>query len=426
MKKLFAFLFVLLFTSCQKDPQVSPISTNTSVVVNERTLLNDLLKPLTKAPLATPDQDLKVFDDLKSAKIIGMGEATHGTKEFFEMKHRLFKYFVENFNHRIFAFEMDYGESLIFDEYVQTGKGDLVQLMKSKMYFWTWNTVEVKNLLEWMKIYNLNKTEPDRVHIYGIDCQTFIYNVPELLKRVNKISPIIGENLSKLFINFPSTEGNYKGGFSDNIIDAQTFINENKSLLIAKSSEKEYNIIEHLMMIISQTDAVLTNAGSNRRDTYMAANVQWLNDQTTYPMSVWAHNLHIANEGSIMGALLTQKYQDKYKKIGFSFADGTATAVNFDNNRRLMYNAFPESVRTDYVNQLFFQANTPNFVVKMSDMFANDLLKNYFQKRNFYQIGSGFSTGYAYSNFTTLKAYNFDYLIHINTSTHSDNYRVNP
>lgn len=424
MKKLFVFLFVLLFTGCQKEPQVSPISP-------ENALLNTLLKPLTKAPLDVPDQDLKIFNDLKSAKIIGLGEATHGTKEFFEMKHRLFKYFVENFNHRIFAFEMDYGESLIFDDYVQTGKGDLVKLMKDKMYFWTWSTVEVKNLLEWMKNYNLNKPEPDRVHIYGMDCQTFIYNVPELLKRVNSINPSIGDNLSKLLMSLPSTEGNYKGGFSDNILNAQALINDNKSLLIAKSSEKEYNIIEHLMTLISQTDAVLTNAGGNRRDTYMAANVQWLNDQTTYPLSVWAHNGHIVDEGSItgnyiMGSLLTQKYQDKYKKIGFSFADGTATARNFDNNRKLMYNTFPESVRTDYVNQLFFQANTPNFVVKMSDMFANDLLKNYFQKRNFYQIGSGFSTGYAYSNFTTLKAYNFDYLIHINTSTHSDNYWINP
>ena len=66
--------------------------------------------------------------------------------------------------------------------------------MKTKMFFWTWNTVEVKNLLEWMKSYNQGKAAADNIHIYGIDCQTFIYNVPELIKRVNKLMPQLATN----------------------------------------------------------------------------------------------------------------------------------------------------------------------------------------------------------------------------------------
>ncbi len=429
MKKLPLLLSIVLFASCQKDPEISPATPSTTTVVNERTSLNALLTPLKKSPLELDNQDLKVFDNLKTVPIIGLGEATHGTKEFFEMKHRLFKYFVENFNHRVFAFEMDYGESLIFDEYVQTGKGDLVQLMKDKMYFWTWNTVEVKNLLEWMKTYNQTKAESERIHIYGIDCQTFSYNVPELLKRINVITPSLNENLTKLIGTLPRIENGYKGELHDKIVEAKQLISENKNLIVTKSSLKEYSIIEHLADIILQTDVysieIVTNPYTTLRDKYMADNVGWLSEQSSFPMSVWAHNLHIANDGSNMGAVLSQKYQEKYKTIGFSFANGTVTAKNLTAGK-LMYNTFPESVSTDYSNQLFSQASSPNFVVKMGDVFGNDLLKAYFSKRLFYQIGAGFIDQFPASSFSTLKAYNFTYLVHINTSTHSDCYRVAP
>jgi erythromycin esterase len=426
MKKSLALSLIILFASCQKEPEVTPstTTTNTTTVVNERTSLNAILTPLKKSPLELENADLKIFDDLKSVPIVGLGEATHGTKEFFEMKHRLFKYFVENFNHRIFAFEMDYAESLIFDDYVQTGNGDLEQLMKTKMYFWTWNTVEVKNLLEWMKNYNQGKAEADRIHIYGIDCQTFIYNVPELIKRVSKIDASISDKLSNLIAVLPTLDRNYTGSLHDYVVQAQKLILDNKNSIIAKSSQKEYDIIEHLIQIILQTD--MYNASSKNtitRDKYMADNVMWLSEKYAYPLSVWAHNGHIANDGTMMGAILAQKYQEKYRTVGFSFATGSATAVNLSTNK-LSYNIFPESVSMDFANQLFSQTNTPNFVVKTAEVFSNDLLKSYFSKRTFYQIGSVFSNTLDATNFTTLKAYNFNYLIHINNSTHSDCYNV--
>jgi erythromycin esterase len=425
MKKLLALSLIILFASCQKEPEVTPNTTPTTVL-NERTSLNAILTPLKKSPLELENADLKIFDDLKSVPIVGLGEATHGTKEFFEMKHRLFKYFVENFNHRIFAFEMDYGESLIFDDYVQTGNGDLVQLMKTKMYFWTWNTVEVKNLLEWMKNYNQGKAEADKIHIYGIDCQTFIYNVPELIKRVSKIDASISDKLSNLIAVLPTIDRSYTGSLHDNIIQAQKLILDNKNGIIAKSSQKEYDIIEHLIQIILQTDMYdASSKNTMTRDKYMADNVMWLSGEYTYPLSVWAHNGHIANDGTMMGAILAQKYQEKYKTVGFSFATGSATAVNLSTNK-LSYNIFPESVSIDFANQLFSQANTLNFVVKTAEVFNNDLLKSYFSKRVFYQIGSVFSNTLDVTNFTTLKAYNFNYLIHINNSTHSDCYNVTP
>ena len=58
------------------------------------------------------------------ARIVSVGEATHGTREFFQLKHRLFEYLATELGFTIFAIEANWPESLAIDEYVQTGKGD--------------------------------------------------------------------------------------------------------------------------------------------------------------------------------------------------------------------------------------------------------------------------------------------------------------
>lgn len=434
MKKNVVLLLCLIFTAC-REKTVDPITPSPTPIIQEtkeQAKLNSIITPLKQSALDLTDDELKVLDELKSASIIGLGEATHGTKEFFDMKHRLFKYFVEHFNHKYFAFEMDYAESLIFDEYVQTGKGDIVQLMKDKMYFWTWNTVEVKNLLEWMKNYNQGKAEANRVHIFGIDCQTFKYNVPELVKRMRLIDLSIGNNVDLLLKPLLDITGEYKGGYGNNVVEVASLVSTNKDLIVSKSSLKEYQVLEHLANVVVQTEDYLkmyyTNSSyisGNVRDKYMADNVDWLKNQTPNPMSVWAHNLHVANEGNNMGKSINQTYQEKYRTIGFSFAEGSVTAVNV-NQKKLAYNVFDSDVKEKYINQLFSQASSPNYIVKMADMFADESLKTYFMSKPFFQIGAGFYSPFELTNFTTLKAYNFTYLIHLNTSTHSSNYLLTP
>ena len=87
------------------------------------------------------------------ARIVSVGEATHGTREFFQLKHRLFEYLATELGFTIFAIEANWPESLAIDEYVQTGKGDPQKALDG-IYFWTWNTEEVLDLIRWMRRYN--------------------------------------------------------------------------------------------------------------------------------------------------------------------------------------------------------------------------------------------------------------------------------
>ena len=94
--------------------------------------------PIEAIPLRIEDEQLGILDDFADVRMVGLGEATHGTREFFQMKHRVFKYLVERHGYSAFLFEMDMAEARIFNDWVQlrTG-GDIKQLMQEKMIFWT-------------------------------------------------------------------------------------------------------------------------------------------------------------------------------------------------------------------------------------------------------------------------------------------------
>lgn len=57
------------------------------------------------------------------AQVVGLGEATHGSHEFFTMKERIFRYLVEEKGYTTFALELSWSAGLQIDDYLQTGKG---------------------------------------------------------------------------------------------------------------------------------------------------------------------------------------------------------------------------------------------------------------------------------------------------------------
>ena len=86
------------------------------------------------------------FDDLKplkeligSARIVALGEGTHGTREFFQMKHRLTEFLASEMGFTIFSIEANMPEAYRVNDFVLTGEGDPKKLIAG-MYFWTWNT----------------------------------------------------------------------------------------------------------------------------------------------------------------------------------------------------------------------------------------------------------------------------------------------
>src|SRR5215471_1948211 len=114
--------------------------------------------------------DLKFLDKLVgNAHIVALGEGTHGTSEFFQMKHRIVRYLATKKGFTVFAIEANMPEAYRVNDYVLTGHGDPGALLDG-MYFWTWNTHEVLDMIEWMRAFNASGK--GRIQFTGFDMQT--------------------------------------------------------------------------------------------------------------------------------------------------------------------------------------------------------------------------------------------------------------
>lgn len=153
------------------------------------------------------------------ARIVSLGEATHGSREFFQMKHRMLEFLCTEMGFTIFSIEANMPEAYRLNDFVLNGTGDPAKLIKG-MYFWTWNTQEVLDMVLWMREFN--KSGKGRVQFTGFDMQTpdvaaeivrdFVdKNDPEYAQALHKASEIAraaapeggGQNFGVGTSNFP-------------------------------------------------------------------------------------------------------------------------------------------------------------------------------------------------------------------------------
>jgi len=375
------FLQLLTFFSCsiKEDNGLTELQKQ---LVQE---LNQWLIPLGPSPLNLTDNELLFLDLLKDSKVVALGEATHGTREFFQMKHRVFQYLVEYCQHKAFGFEADFGESIYLNNYVTRGEGNLRELMMDKMHFWTWRTEEVKQLLEWMKNYNTGKNEEEKIHYYGFDCQFTTYQ-PELIQEyLLGTFPELWDTASAVMeqvknLSSEDYQTMTEATYNDIKTQLESFANQiiaNKNLLISNSSSGEYEITRQLLNTFIQAFVVRyqgeNDSSTNWRDFFMAENALWIADffgQDT-KITLWAHNAHIARDSSFgfsgsMGYHINETLNDRYQPLGFAFSQGSFTAVGRDqygNYTGLDTHEITKEPRSDSINFLFLPCVIPKFCV---------------------------------------------------------------
>lgn len=115
------------------------------------------------------------YDDLEplhfivgNATFVGLGESVHTNGGFSEMKHRVFRFLVEEMRFRAFGFETPWVEAELAREYVETCQVSSTDALGS--LFAVWESSETLALLEWMCEWNQEHPN-DPVHFYGFDIQ---------------------------------------------------------------------------------------------------------------------------------------------------------------------------------------------------------------------------------------------------------------
>ncbi len=434
-------LLLILMNACLKKTEIDePSSQPFELTLDQQNIVDDVneyASLISGAEHNLAKDELSPLNKLGEARIVGFGEATHGTKEFFQMKHRLFRYLVEEHGFKAIAFEMDFAEAMIFNEYVLTGKGDLEKLMRDKMLFWTWRTTEVRDLLEWMKEYNESRVDEAKIQFWGVDTQFNTYNAPFLIEKLEGIDSILHRQAKILTSSFQLLEFGYyrdkteefRNGIKNDVESLLQLIEDQQQLIIQKTSEKEYQLIRQLAYNIIQAEATIYDQNIpesvNLRDQYMAENQLWLLDYLGPDTRIcsWAHNSHVANniyfgKGGSMGYNLRQNLGDEYQIIAFSFSKGAFTAFN---NFRLVRNVISEDPVLNSFNFYFYHADFDNFILDLSTLpRLSDLGKLINKKTRFLGIGATFDgEPLNYYALIELKRY-YNIIIHFDKTEDSD------
>ena len=392
--------------------------------------LNNIIHKLDGASPSLSNDDLQPLAWLSHTKIVGLGEATHGTKEFFQMKHRIFKYLVENYGFKALAIEADMGESIYIDRYVTDGEGNLETLMKTKMHFWTWRTKEVEALLEWMRQYNTGKSESEKIHYIGVDCQYMTYQPDLILEYFNKVKPdfistitpyldmlknMHNNNPAELYNYYSTITDGRKQEIADSLNEMLTKIEGIQNELISKSSEFEYNTIKQLTINLIQANDEIYYYGI--RDKYMADNALWASNLFGEKQKIvlWAHNWHVSNSIYRMGNFLKTSLLEDYQIVGFSFSKGYFMAMTISNGV-LHYNVEKQLLNTPPVggslNYIFYNAKYDNFILRTLDINGSSELGTFVSTfRPFILITSAYGGDPSYFYENIFLKNNFDVII---------------
>lgn len=128
------------------------------------------VRPFATTDPEAPSDDLASLDTvLAGHRLVALGEATHGTREFFQFKHRLIRRMVSHHGSRLLLMEAPWARSRAVDAFLVDGLGTPERAVAG-LGFWTWNVEEFVGLVRWLRAWN--RAHPtDQVRFVGIDPQ---------------------------------------------------------------------------------------------------------------------------------------------------------------------------------------------------------------------------------------------------------------
>ena len=294
------------------------------------------------------DADLAFFDEeLRDVKIIALGESTHGSREIFQMKHRMISYLVRKLGFRVVSIEAGIEPCRNIDAYVRLGKGDPNKALSSQGY-WTWDTIEVMDLLEWMRSYNLNCTQGETCCFAGFDMKP-IEGACDNLRRlilgrsipdVDKALEVIAACRDVAWFQ-KETQGlpdfHWLNGWIDvHRHDLRRFCSEET----LRCAVEDARYISQYVLTVEEFQSKDGMKGYGLRDEYMARNIKrFLDENPNEKLIVWAHNGHIARDERMksLGYYLKKEFGNLYYSAGIMMGMGGFQARNMQTMELISY-----------------------------------------------------------------------------------------
>lgn len=368
--------------------------------------------PLQTVKAETGLQDLQPLKKILAGKrVVAMGESTHGTSEFFQVRHRMFEFLVKEMGFTVFAVEGSYARCKFINDYVLYGKGSIDTALSLGAAVGT--VQEQKDLIEWMRKYN-QSNPPQKVQFVGYDLRypdAAALAISRFYEKANLPKKAAVDSLLKQYLKAVSLGGFMRGDSSLRklripIEDLLVKLVQQRGQYLQSVSEQEF---EEALWNHKVLDQYLLSFGfkmqgaenNEDRDFYMAQNVlSWL---AHFPkdtkMMIVGHNGHIGNgywfrKQPSMGSYLKKLLKDDYYAIGLDFYSGQFQASDADDKNTKDLTAFEvgESLPGS-VGHFFVQAGLDKAFVDFTLTPKNELINSWLFDRDVYThtVGAEFS-----------------------------------
>ncbi|MDB6123725.1 MAG: hypothetical protein JWQ71_2718 [Pedosphaera sp.] len=334
-------------------------TTTTSLV----DMVREAAQPMT-GTAADYDSLLELIGD---ARFVLLGEASHGTHEFYRARADITKRLINEKGFTAIAVEADWPDAYRVDRYIRNMSEDeeAVDALGNFKRFptWMWRNADVLDLVGWLRAHNdQTESENARVGFYGMDLYSLHASMRAVLDYLDRVDPDAAKRARYRYSCFedygenPQAYG-YTASYNINESCRQEVVNQLVELRrrAAEYAQRDGQIAADEYFFAEQNARLVKNAEEyyrvmfqghveswNLRDRHMAETleslVSHLEKQVPHPkIVVWAHNSHLGDARATqmgargewnVGQLVRERYGKESVLVGFTTYDGTVTAAS--------------------------------------------------------------------------------------------------
>lgn len=333
----------------------------------ERALIRDVVRrealPLRYGELSDYDPLLDMVDD---ARFVLIGEASHGTHEFYRERAQITKRLITEKGFSAVAVEADFPDAYRLNRYVRgrPDDADAVEALGGFKRFpaWMWRNADVLDFIGWLRSYNDDLPEADpRVGFYGLDLYSLHTSIEMVLNYLDKVDPEGARRARARYACFDhfgedvqaygyATGLGIADSCEDEVVGQLLELHERASEL----ARRDGRVAADEFFLAEQNARLVKNAEQyyrmmyrsdvtswNLRDLHMMETLVELDDHLSEPgrkarIVVWEHNSHLGDASATemgrrgewnVGQLTRQRYGSEAVLVGFTTYEGTVTAA---------------------------------------------------------------------------------------------------
>jgi erythromycin esterase-like protein len=330
----------------------------------DASLLQQLRPHLRALPESAADDDLLV-EQLARAKLALLGEASHGTHEFYAERAWITQRLVRDHGFRAVVVEADWPDAWRVNRYIRgrTDDRNAEEALSGFQRFptWMWCNTVVRDFVEWLREYNHGRPPSQQVGFYGMDLYSLYASTRAVLDYLDRADPEAAQRARSRYACFDhygedSQAYGYAASFGmkasceDEVIQQLREMNRRVSQQMAASGEDRADLF-----FAQQNARLVRNAEEyyrtmfhgrvsswNLRDNHMVETLQALENHLDaltggVRMAVWAHNSHLGDASATemgdmgewnVGQLARDRWGEQAMLVGFSTHSGTVTAAS--------------------------------------------------------------------------------------------------